>query len=281
MNLHEFYKDFGTESKCRLHYKSMREKLGVECKKCGNTRQYWLKAKWQWQCSNCKFRTTLRSGTAMHAAKLPFQKWYLCMAIMIATKKGISAKEMQRQLGHKRYRTIWTLMQKIRFAMGNHEIDEFSEMFAGRYDSDFQTKKERLKPLRKVYRNKVHVHYAHMRVLRNDYTNVPTHISGMYQLNDRIYLSGSPVGKEHLKHCYSTRMKVDIRSEIKESSKKWINRIRSNFENNLIGTHHCVSLVYLSNYLLEFSYRLNRRHCIENRFDVLVDTIARRSLWYV
>jgi hypothetical protein len=37
------------------------------------------------------------------------------------TKKGISAVEMQRQLGHKRYDTIWAMMYKIRKAMGNRD----------------------------------------------------------------------------------------------------------------------------------------------------------------
>lgn len=38
-----------------------------------------------------------------------------------ATKKGVSACELQRQLGHKRYDTIWSLMHRIRNAMGNRD----------------------------------------------------------------------------------------------------------------------------------------------------------------
>jgi hypothetical protein len=37
------------------------------------------------------------------------------------TKKGFSAKEMQRQLSHKKYRTIWVLMHRLRDAMGQRE----------------------------------------------------------------------------------------------------------------------------------------------------------------
>jgi hypothetical protein len=40
------------------------------------------------------------------------------MALMSMTKKGMSAKEMQKQLGHKRYQPIWEMMHKIRAAMG-------------------------------------------------------------------------------------------------------------------------------------------------------------------
>ena len=40
------------------------------------------------------------------------------MAFMTFTKKGISAVELQRQLGYTRYNTVWFLMHRIRSAMG-------------------------------------------------------------------------------------------------------------------------------------------------------------------
>lgn len=57
----------------------------------------------------------------MHGSNLNFRIWYLAMAFMSFSKKGISAKELQRQLGHKCYDTIWLLMHKIRGAMGKRD----------------------------------------------------------------------------------------------------------------------------------------------------------------
>ncbi len=37
------------------------------------------------------------------------------------SKKGISATELQRQLGHSRYETVWVMMHKIREAMGKRD----------------------------------------------------------------------------------------------------------------------------------------------------------------
>ena len=54
----------------------------------------------------------------MQASTLPIRTWYLAMAFMRFSKKGISASEQQRQLDHSRYDTIWALMHKIRIAMG-------------------------------------------------------------------------------------------------------------------------------------------------------------------
>jgi len=57
----------------------------------------------------------------MENAKLPIRKWYFAMAFMSFTKKGISACELQRQVDHKRYASIWHLMHKIRESMGNRD----------------------------------------------------------------------------------------------------------------------------------------------------------------
>lgn len=57
----------------------------------------------------------------MQNSNLPFRTWYLAMAFMSFTKKGISAHELQRQIGHSRYATVWSLMHRIRNAMGNRD----------------------------------------------------------------------------------------------------------------------------------------------------------------
>lgn len=57
----------------------------------------------------------------MEASKLPFQYWFIALYLMTGTKKDISAHQMQRELGHKRYEPIWAMMHKIRKAMGNRD----------------------------------------------------------------------------------------------------------------------------------------------------------------
>jgi len=121
MSILEFAEQFPNEKFCREQFKSIREKEGIVCKKCGNKKHYWLKGKWQWQCSNCSFRTGLRSGTLMESAKLPVRTWFLAMAFMSFSKKGISASELQRQLNHNRYESIWSMMHRIRDAMGERD----------------------------------------------------------------------------------------------------------------------------------------------------------------
>lgn len=121
MDLLNFMAKFPDEASCRSHLRKVREKQGVVCKKCSGKKQYRLKAKGQWQCSDCAFRTTLRSGTEIKNSKLPVRTWYIALAFMTYGKKGISAVELQRQLGHERYDTVWSPMHRIRGAMGKRD----------------------------------------------------------------------------------------------------------------------------------------------------------------
>lgn len=57
----------------------------------------------------------------MENSNLSFHTWYTCMAFMTFSKKGISAMELQRQLGHTRWETVWKLMHKIRAGMGKRD----------------------------------------------------------------------------------------------------------------------------------------------------------------
>lgn len=55
------------------------------------------------------------------------------MPFMSFSKKGISAAEMQRQLDHTRYETVWKLVHKIRCSMGKRDCDY---LLQGMYEFD-------------------------------------------------------------------------------------------------------------------------------------------------
>ena len=62
-----------------------------------------------------------RSGIAFH--------------LVTSTKKTFSAKELQRQIGHKYYEPIWAMMHKIRTAMGNRDA-QYNLSNAKEYDEE-------------------------------------------------------------------------------------------------------------------------------------------------
>jgi hypothetical protein len=293
MTILSFLNEFPDESSCRFHFKTQREKLGITCKKCTCKTHYWLSAKHQWQCASCDFRTTLRSGSIMQFSNLSFHKWYLCMALMSFSKKGISALEMQRQIGHKRYQTIWRLMHKLRKGMGLREdlykLDGTLEFDEG-YFTHAQTTNEVLKrgrgsqkkqnvaviaestPLEDFETGKQsnHCRYFKMKVLMNHTKEKAEEILEKFVRDDAFIISDdstSYVGFSSVVEGHATHKST---KEVTKSNLKWVHIAISNAKRNLLGTYHMVKLKYLQNYLDEFCYKLNRRYFGENLFNRLV-----------
>lgn len=302
MTILKFMEDFPDEFSCREHFRKSREKQGIVCKKCGCKKHYWLKAKWMWQCSTCNFRTSIRSGTMMESAKLPVHKWYLAIAFMTFTKKGISACELQRQLGHKRYESIWSMMHKIRKAMGNRDdmyglngMIEFDEAY---FEVETSEKdKQNLKrgkgsqkqqnvaimaesiPLEdtKTGTKSKHCRYFKMKVLQNHKSDqidqcVENNISDrsiVFSDKSKSYLNISDYVEVHITEI-STR-------ETTITTLKWVHIAISNAKRTLLGIYHKIKGKYLQNYLNEFCYKLNRRYFGNQLFDRVVIAVSNNN----
>lgn len=302
MNIIKFVEEFPTEKSCRDHFKAVREKEGIVCKKCKGTKHYWLKAKEMWQCSRCEFRTTLRSGTMMEGAKLPVRTWYLAMAFMSFSKKGISATELQKQLEHKRYESIWSMMHRIREAMSKrdsrYKLDgmiEFDEGFFHTETSDEE--KKNLKrgkgsqqqknvavmaestPLEDIDSGKKssHVRYFKMKVLEN---HKSSDIDKTIQENLKdlsIIFSDRSRSYVNIEDWVEVHVQEKSSKETTTSMLKWVHIAISNAKRTLLGIYHKIKGKYLQNYLDEFCYKLNRRYFGEKLFDRLAIAVSTQN----
>jgi len=284
MNTLYFINRFPDENACRVHYRDHRIKHGITCKKCGETNHYWLQSKWQFECKACHFRTTLRSGTVMENSNLPFRIWYLAILFMTATKKGLSACEMQRQLGYKRYMTVWTLMHRIRVLMGKRD-DLYSLSNMIEFDEGFfeiavsEKRRKKLKrgkgsqrqvnvgvmaesvPLEDIETGKEskHCRFFKMKVLDSQKAESINNLIGNSVTPDSILFTDQATSYQDF--CKYVDIHVVEKSSIQTTSKtlKWAHIAISNAKRNFLGVYHKMSSNYLQNYLNEFIYKLNRR----------------------
>ena len=298
MKLIEFIKEYPDEQSCKDSFRDNRLKIGVVCRKCKCTEHYWMKNVEQFQCKECRTRTTLRSGTVMEASNLPFRIWFLVMHLMTATKKGFSAKEIQRQLGHKRYEPIWYMMQKIRIAMGARDekytlsgLTEMDEGFFTTVESDNRGKrKKKLKrgrgsqnrtPVLVMAETKTsktrkkgrpsysckHFKMCVMKDLTSD--TIQSIAKDSLDPNARVktdnFSSYSKLNQVVRKHTSKTVKPKDAGKEL-----PWVHTAISNAKRNLLNSYHHIDDIYLQNYLDEFTYRLNRRYFGENLFGRLL-----------
>lgn len=298
MGILEFLQHFPDETSCKLHFKGQREKQGVICKKCGCQKQHWLTSKWQWQCSSCRFRTTLRSGTIMECSNLPFHTWYLCMAFMSFSKKGISAMEMQRQLGYKRYDTVWLLMHKIRAGMGKRDSlyqltghVEFDEGYfeQGVTTEDVQFKRgrgsQRLSkvavmaestPLEDLETGEVSTQcrYFKMKIL-DSYEKSETNNLVIEYIHDKaVIFSDQSNSYADFGDLVEIHIMDKSTKELTKTTLKWVHITIGNAKRNLLGVYHMIKGKYLQAYLNEFCYKLNRRYFGKHLFDRLVIAIV-------
>jgi hypothetical protein len=68
-------------------------------------------------CRACGGQFTATMGTVFEDSHIPMRKWLLAMHLMNSSKKGISALQLQRNLGLGSYRTAWFMAHRIREAM--------------------------------------------------------------------------------------------------------------------------------------------------------------------
>ncbi len=110
----EHTRRYKTENLAVEAFKEYRVRHGVVCKKCGNERHYWLANKQQFQCTECRFRTTLRSGTILEGGKLPYSYFFIALHLLAQNGNDLTIEEFQRQTGHKYYEPLWDFLRKIK-----------------------------------------------------------------------------------------------------------------------------------------------------------------------
>lgn len=86
------------------------------------------------RCRECKKQFTVTVGTIFEDSHIPLAKWVKAVHLMTTSKKGISALQLQRNLGLGSYRTAWHMAHRLRHAMkcepvagllkGTVEVDE-------------------------------------------------------------------------------------------------------------------------------------------------------------
>ena len=138
---------FTDEAKAREHLESIRWASGPFCPHCADTENVTrLDGKSHrtglHQCNSCRGHFTVTTGTVMESSHIPLNKWVMGFHLMCASKKGMSALQIQRMLGLGSYRTAWFMVHRIREAMrsggmappmgGKGKVVEIDETYIGK-----------------------------------------------------------------------------------------------------------------------------------------------------
>ena len=297
MNLLEFNNYFPTEESCQVDIRKKREAQGIICKRCGGKRHLWVNTLLRWECSECKSCTNLKAGTVMEKSHLPLRVWYLAIHLMTSTKKNISALEMQRQIGWKRYEPIWYMMQKIRASMGKRDSGyllkneiEVDDAFFVTVDLERDGKEpkkrgrgsqkqaqvlvmvESTPNLRQIkdYKKKRVMGYVKMLVMNELKTEDINQEVELAIHPDSTVLTDGYKAYSKLQQVVAKHVPMKILPEDAHKKLPWVHTMIANAKRGLLGIHHSTSKEYLQNYLNEFCYKLNRRNFKSALFDRMI-----------
>ncbi|MGO9698428.1 MAG: transposase [Xanthobacteraceae bacterium] len=94
----------GDDETCLRYLVARRWPEGVHCPRCGNADLYDASSykPFHWQCRACApqgYRFSCLSGTIFENTKKPLRDWYRVAHLMLSSKKGMSALQIQRMMG--------------------------------------------------------------------------------------------------------------------------------------------------------------------------------------
>src|ERR1035437_123281 len=123
-SIFEVVSKFNTEESCAEHFEKIRWPNGVRCVRCEGDRISRFTGQGKtgkdrriYECMDCNYQFTVTVGSIFHDSHLPLTKWFVAIYLICSAKKGISAKQLQRELAIGSYKTAWYMAHRIRVAM--------------------------------------------------------------------------------------------------------------------------------------------------------------------
>jgi transposase-like protein len=264
VNLVSLIERFGSEEKCRAYLEELRWPDGPECPRCEvPTTVSRIEKRRQYECDACRYQFSVTAGTLFHDSHLPLWKWFLAVYLMSESRKGISAKQVQRMLKVS-YKTAWYLCHRIRDAMGEDEqpllrgIVEVDETLLGGkrkgYGHGYRGNKatiagavERGGEIRLRL-----VPNTRRKSLEGFITSSVDDEAAIYTDELKSYDGISGARHETVEHKSEEWVRGQVHTNTVESAWSLLKR-------SVVGTYHHMSVKHLPAYLDEMEFRFNRR----------------------
>ncbi len=291
MTYARFLELFPDNDACLAYLKDKFFADGTECPKCGRaTKFHKITGRSAYSCQYCRHQVYPTAGTIFHKSSVSLQLWFYGIFLMSSTRCGISAKQLEREIGvtyktaHRMFKQIRSLLSDETEPMLDGDV-EVDETMVGGKPRAWQTR-AKLGPVHKTYKPTVlgmveRKGRVRARVIENRgkpaiQGAMVEHVlpSSMIFTDDwRLYSGTDKIYRGHRRINHSARVYVDGDIHTNTIEGFW-----GLFKNGVRGVYHAVSATYLQDYLNEYTFRYNRRFSRQPLFYAMLDRVEKPAL---
>jgi len=297
VTLLDFQRMFPDETACLRYLERIRWPDGFVCEKCASVGEPFrlLTHPRKLKCRSCHHVESVTGNTVMHRSKTSVHVWFWAAYLVATQTPGISALELQKKLGIKRYETAFQLLHKLRDTMVRPGRDKIGSVWPIELDIVFVGGKTRNGVQGKTDQVPVIIAVEIRRREIRDYSTnkiIKRALAGRIRLQKLPNKTASAVDK-FARDCIASgaiiasddgneftnlldlgydHQPIPMRGDrIKmDSYLPMISRVTANLKTWIDGTFHGVRKHHLQTYLNEFMYRFNRRFFRAESFQALL-----------
>src|SRR6185369_10647469 len=289
LTVREFFARYPDDDACLTHIMEVRFGLRHVCGKCGVEGTFHkLCERSAFACASCGEHVYPCAGTIFQDSRTPLQVWFYAIYLFVATRHGVSGKELERTLGVT-YKTAWRMGQQIRLLMAradNFEAlqghIEMDETLVGGYRPGKRGRGAAGKTIvfgmtERGERGKMYaqpVPNTRQETIRDvvlgkvkRHSVVSTDEHGGYAL---LFREGYRHGR--VNHAAGEYSRYDRHAHAWHHTNK-IEGFWKLFKDSIKSTHIHVSSKYMDRYVKEFTFRANHRAMTNAMFDLLIAAV--------
>lgn len=285
--LKDFEREFPNDDACLEWLKNYLYPDGIFCQTCQKiTKHHKVASRRSYSCDYCGHHVHPTADTIYHKSSTPLRLWFYAIYLMASTRCGISAKQLERELGVT-YKTAWRMFKQIRSML----TEDKGEQLSGSVEMDETYVGGRR---RNVDKSKG----------RGGVDKVV--VAGVVERGGRVVARVIPDNKgrtllpfirENVKEettvytdefpaYWSVRYNNFTHYTIPHAKKIWARgHVHTNsvegfwalVKGGIRGVYHGVGENYLQTYLNEYSFRYNRRHDVTPMFRSFLHQIKKSS----
>ncbi|MCB9257042.1 MAG: IS1595 family transposase [Chitinophagales bacterium] len=282
MDLLKLIKKFPNQKSCIQYLEEKRWDNRVKCPTCFSDEVIRVEKENRYKCYSCKRSFSVLKGTIFENTKLPLQKWFIAIYLVMDAKKGISSLQLSRHLKVNKdtalliQRRIRTVMKESHILKGIIEIDE---AYVGA-NLDKKSTRIRSKSMQHGITNRTPILGMYQRegklvlkVINKTWAEEIRPIMDMSINPNSVIVSDGLSVYRHAKDKYTDHVVMNHKKQKYNEgiyNTSTIEGFWAMLKRSVIGTYHHISVKHLQEYIDELSFKFNYRKS-RNAFNLLIE----------